>query len=809
MAFCSARFLFFFHCAMITLACGLIASTVSFAADHATLDLTNAGVVAVDEESLVAKAADLLRDEIETRAGIRLPTLQDGPKAGVPAVAIHTLNEFPEGNLPSDLKIPSSADAYAIWIECSQPAPTVHLLGYDDRATLYAAGRLLRLLSMTNGKLELPADVQISSAPDVAIRGHQLGFREAANSYDAWDVSQYEQYLRDHIVFGVNSIALIPAVTPDEERGPLMQMDPWEMNRELSELIGGYGLDVWMWVPVYAHVDNPEEAEAELDRRRELFASCSHIDHIFVPGGDPGHTTPEVLLPWLSRMADALHETHPGAGVWVSNQGFTPEQNEVFFGYLREAEPDWLAGIVFGPWVKHSLAEARARTPRKYRIRRYPDICHTLRCQYPVLDWDPAFCQALGREPYNPRPADTAHIHNSMADLADGFVSYSDGIPDDVNKFVWNACSWDRDQSVEQILIEYGRYFIGEVHGEAVAKGLLALEENWRGPLLENESIEPTLAHWQQIERQAPQTARDNWRLQLPLLRANYDAYLKQRLRRHTAIEQEAKDKLREAERIGPKAAIEEARRVLAQVKVDKTGHDLRKRMLELGKLLNETIGLQLDVPNFGAVRPDRGAVLDYVDLPLNDCAWMEAQFKEILAMEDQQEQLERIQLVVDWDDPGPGGFYDDLGCVGRQPHLLPTDREAAWKADPGFVSTSQSEFGNRVNRDTMTLTDRKLSWLNQAQTLFGTPLRMRYTDLDPEASYRVRVTYAGRFRATMRLMADQQHEVHGPLPQPTETWPLEFAVPQAATSDGTLDLQWELIAQRGCQVAEVWLIKD
>jgi hypothetical protein len=84
----------------------------------------------------------------------------------------------------------------------------------------------------------------------------------------------------------------------------------------------------------------------------------------------------------------------------------------------------------------------------------------------------------------------------------------------------------------------------------------------------------------------------------------------------------------------------------------------------------------------------------------------------------------------------------------------------------------------------------------------------MRYQDLDPAASYRLRVTYAGRFHATMRLVADQAYEVHAPLPQPAEPWPLEFDVPAKATADGVLDLQWELLEQRGCQVAEVWLIK-
>lgn len=806
MASCPARYLII---AVIALCYGPTNYSSAVAAEGKTLDLTNVGIVRADDNSLPAKAAEILSDEIEKRAGIRVPASNRTQKPGAPAIVIQTLAQFKNGELPDGLKQPRRADAYAIWVDQSQASPTVNVLGFDERATLYGAGRLLRLLSMTKGKLELPANVRISTAPDVAIRGHQLGYRETANSYDAWDLKQYEQYLRDQIVFGVNAIELIPAESPDDERGPLMHHHPWEMNRKLSELIGSYGLDVWMWVPVRANVDDPKQAEEELNRRRKLFQSCPHISHIFVPGGDPGHTPPKILLPWLSQLAAALHETHPGAGLWVSNQGFTPEQNEDLFGYLRTAEPDWLEGIVFGPWAKISLAEARARTPRRFGIRRYPDICHTLRCQYPVPDWDPAFCQALGREPYNPRPRAMAHIHNSMADLADGFVCYSDGINDDVNKVIWNASGWDTKQGVEEMLAEYGRYFIGEEQAEAVARGLLALEENWRGPLVANENIEKTLAHWQEIEKQIPDAVRTNWRLQLALLRANYDAYLKQRLVRHKQIEQEAKDQLRKAPKIGVKPAIEQARKVLAQVDDDDTAHDLRKRLVELGKSLHESIRMQLDTPNYGANRPDRGAVLDYLDFALNDRPWMEAQFVEILKLDDKQEQLRRIQQIVDWEDPGPGGYYDDLGSVGRQPHLLPAEREQAWTADPGFVSSSQSEFGNRVNKNLMKLNDGRLSWLNQAETLFGKPLRMRYTNLDPSAKYRLRVTYTGRFRATMRLLADQTHEIHGPLPQPPKPSPLEFDIPQAATADGVLNLQWELLAQRGCQVAEVWLIKQ
>ena len=57
--------------------------------------------------------------------------------------------------------------------------------------------------------------------------------------------------------------------------------------------------------------------------------------------------------------------------------------------------------------------------------------------------WDQAYALTLGREAINPRPAEFAAIHNRQAAYTDGFISYSDGVHDDVNKTVWSALSWD------------------------------------------------------------------------------------------------------------------------------------------------------------------------------------------------------------------------------------------------------------------------------------------------------------------------------------------------------------------------------
>jgi hypothetical protein len=85
----------------------------------------------------------------------------------------------------------------------------------------------------------------------------------------------------------------------------------------------------------------------------------------------------------------------------------------------------------------------------------------------------------------------------------------------------------------------------------------------------------------------------------------------------------------------------------------------------------------------------------------------------------------------------------------------------------------------------------------------------MHYTGLDPNASYRLRVTYDGRFNPTMYLTADDVHPVHGNLPQPSPPQVLEFPLPRYVTEDGALDLRWDLVSGRGCQVAEVWLVRS
>src|SRR2546430_12447756 len=49
------------------------------------------------------------------------------------------------------------------------------------------------------------------------------------------------------------------------------------------------------------------------------------------------------------------------------------------------------------------------------------------------------------------------------------------------------------------------------------------------------------------------------------------------------------------------------------------------------------------------------------------------------------------LDEIVHWTDPGPGGFYDDLGNLLHQPHLV---RGAGFENDPAFFRSALVDFG-------------------------------------------------------------------------------------------------------------------
>jgi hypothetical protein len=259
---------------------------------------------------------------------------------------------------------------------------------------------------------------------------------------------------------------------------------------------------------------------------------------------------------------------------------------------------------------------------------------------------------------------------------------------------------------------------------------------------------------------------------------------------------------------------MDDAETILSRTLTDPVSPDLRARSFELGDALFQSIRMQLSVARHQAIGVDRGASLDTIDYPLNNRRWLEEQFGQIRRLKTEAERLRAIDRIVQWTNPGPGGFYDDTGNIARQPHVV---RGLPFAQDPASLVSSKVGFeeGDVVDEpDEKPEGALRISWLDHAESLNDQPLRMRYPNLDPGARYKVRVSYVGDApKRLIRLMADGQFEIHPLLKKEFPYRPVEFDIPAEATRDGLLELSWHREPGlggngRGCQVSEVWLIR-
>lgn len=696
-----------------------LSATLGLAAAHAEtpyIDLLNAALILPDRLTHIAA---LFKEEAEKR------TSTVWSNAAGAARIVFTQNN------------PNNSEAFTIASSNNE----VRIEAHSDRGLLYAAGHLLRNIEFTANRALLPLSrANLTSAPHFPLRGHQLGYRPKTNSYDGWNIADWRQYIRDLAVFGINAIEILPPRTDDEATSPHFPLPPEQMIVEQSRIAAELGLAVWLWFPA---LDNdytrPETLAASLKEWGAVFEKLPRLDAVFTPGGDPGDTSPAGLLSLLEKQKRNLRRYHPDAQMWVSPQSFSETQLHEFIAFANSAA--WLDGVVHGPQCRIALPDLRQKLRASLPIRLYPDITHSLQCQFPVPNWHRAFAATEGRECINPRPVSFAAIARQYLPYTNGFIAYSEGCNDDVNKAVWNAAAWNPGFDIDDCLAEYSRYFIGSEHATSFARGLRALEQNWQPPF---ETSALTLERFRSLEEAAaPETLR-NWRFQQALYRACFDAYSIGRL-------------------TGPPDPA------------------LRVRILELGEALFQSIHMQLDVEHYRAESVSRGANLDTLDAALSGPAHST--------------------------EAGQGSFYDDLGNPQNRPHLLMPKLS---EPDPEFRRSVLTGF---LYPDSLG-PNYPVNWRRWAETLFDTPLELRYQNLDPGVAYKIKIVYSGDARKARVRLTAAGIEIHPLMQKPWPPQPVEFNVPREVTASGdvTFSFTRELGLGgngRGCQLSEVWLIRQ
>ena len=750
-------------------------------------DLTNATIlISPDIDNDFRKTLfQVLDEEVTSRSSIKWENKDEWthnqPVVGLAISGEHSLKgidvpfrigqDFPE----------NKTEGYRILID-KEEENTLWIIGADKRGLLYGIGKFLQIINISDTIISIAEKTDISSSPAYPIRGHQLGYRDAANSWDSWTVRQYEQYIRELVLFGSNSIEDIP-FSPQSVH---MKMPYKEMHIKISELCEKYDADYWVWTPATGDLKDKSIRDTELKLHEEFYKSIPRLDAIFFPGGDPGHNHPEDVMPHLKEMSKLLKKYHPEAEVWISLQGFNLEKINYFLDYLKENNPDWLRVVVNGPGSPPVQIE-RDSLPDKYLHRLYGDITHTIRCQYPVEDWDQAFALTLGREATNPLPLYYARILRKEIPYSNGFLSYSDGVHDDVNKIIWNQIAWNPDKNVREILVEYCRFFFGKESSQQAADGILSLEQNWVGSVILNENIEKTLSLWQNLESSHPELA-DNWRWQQLIMRAYYDTYVKTSLIYEQGLETEVNSALSHAEELGADIAIANALTILKKADSEPIEIELKNKVEVYCDALFNSIGLQTSVPKYQASGYERGCVLDFIDYPLNNRWWLEDEFKKIQNMDNEEEKIDRIETIRTWSNPGKDNFYDNISSVAEGLHVTS-------RTDDGI---DYAWWDNGFSR-------KRLS-----TQLFQFSPVLEYTDLDSDADYLIRV--AGYGEALLRANDIRLEPIL--YNKDLETFK-EFILPKGSIKDGRLIITFDkpdeehLNWRKYSKITDVWLIKQ
>jgi hypothetical protein len=746
--------------------------------------------------------------------------------------------------------------------------PTIIIAG-DGRGCLYGVGAFLRAVNLDRpGHVGIP-HLQLSSAPAFPIRGSDLKFWQEQRGSDLamqqWSLEQWEEQIADLALWGVNLIRrrlLHTAFDAWLDEHELMIEDGpgksgWEMEKQINQIIHDYGLEVgisyppntvasaaarpqWRPTPSWPRLACPSQPLARdriLYERLQIFKEMAHIDHLYIPPLDVGGCDCENCQPWAKTylalvrdIAMYLHRFHPEAQVWISNQGLSRQESEWLWESLAQECPDWLQVMEYGPstaglldgseqtiWEGRSIQsryptmgtltrtaqETARRVPVDYTLVLGPDVTHTFQPQYGLERLDPVLLRLHTHESPFARPLGYHQVFRATAGASSGANLYSEGVYDDLNKALWAGWTWSPDLSPWDATLAYTRWWFGESAAQLITEAILLSEANWENPLPGNSQVEQVVLQLDMAEMRIPaHLQNDNWRWTMWRLRGLLDLLAQYKL-----------DAAEETQRVVHSLLSETLLRPgeLAARARNATGLlDLQQREARLGRLKEEI--RELDDRLYDQVGVHLPAVAN-LDVELTNLGWEMLQLQKAIQVYESDapsgtEALKQaVGMCLGYENPGPGGFYDDCGHIGRDPHFVSGHRI------PAVAGLAPD---NRPSANTF------VAGLDQ-EVVFA------YRRLDPGANYQVRLTLvcprdeqepgeplpathvaSTTPRAVQRLYASG-FLVHDDLRLPGRVaQQFTFDLPRQSYSDGSLELRFvQAIPGRMAAVSEIWLIKE
>lgn len=691
--------------------------------------------------------------------------------------------------------------------------------GESERGLLFGVGRLLRELYLnieqeyekqTKQIISITEDLNIDSAPLYPLRGHQIAYRPKTNTYDAFDLKQMQQEIIDCAIWGCNTIEIIPPGLDDFQQSPHFQLSWIEMIRETSIFCDLLDLDVSIWYPAYFENYSDESTMKKAEAHwHSIFGSLKRLNKLFVPGGDPGGRDPKQLFLVIAIQAEFMKKNYfPKAEVWVSSQfglsvstelnlkPWNPREYEDHFFLCLKDCAGFISGVVYGPWSAYPIDEYRKRVPECYPLRNYPDLCHSLKCEFPVQDWDLTYAMTQNRECINPRPQSFLRIMKDQAPLTIGCGCYSEGVNDDVNKVIWSSFHWGNDKNgplkfnkeedlVRKSLEQYGKTFFKPQIADLITQLIYLLERNWQEDPSEGPSLHETWIVCSKIEKLVSTRDYRNWRLSLILFRAYHDLFLGLKRREELELENrvlgdfENYQNINRALEILENTSYAKTNMVNSYINLEWPGKENNKayeginkfpsilaltgRLNSLAGALYQGIGLQLSVTWHGGENTERGAFFDMTWIPQSNIAYIYNTFKtysnDIGKVNELLSQLTQKDYLYYYSFGDSSSKNQSNEPLSIQDNLsLPFSKRRVLGEDPTYFSTGLIDHADTNSAEIISLivSGKVLrSWLSWLTSIWATQpfleiliplskIKITKPELQPQ-NYVLEVTYIGR----------------------------------------------------------------
>jgi hypothetical protein len=697
--------------------------------------------------------------------------------------------------------------------------------GVEPRSAVYAAGEINRQVTVNEGSIDVP-DINVRTAPAFWVRG--------ANGHSSDMLSVDLAFAGQN--FGGGTYAEAFGLKPAASFHPNRWWSDKPYPQEWQSPTEGRG---------YLCPSVPEARKALLAQWDEIFKKHPGADIVRFKGGDPGGCRCPKCTPWgktfihlCEDLSAIWHKYHPNSLIEIANQNLDNAGDKYIFDYLNEKPRTWLWAICYAPGsnamdryfrseqredlfaypgtgpINRYLREILNNIPKYQVIDFFSDTTHWYSSEFALPHCEPHLVAVYGRRTFHVRPRQLYSIFQAIMPFSVGDRPYSEGIFDECNQYLWSRLLWNPHLSVDDVMMEYCKLNFGPAAAPEMMQAIYQLEDNLQAPLATNQGIDRFYILVKSAGFKIPaHIMRHDARWRLYMQKAALDKYVQLELRRQLDLRDRATRAIQHAVATGnadaaaAAAILDEPQETAEMAVLHAEAERLARELADLDPAEGRLT--QTDSHYTGAhfillPETDHETYQEWerykcrLNLDFVSLGWMRRYMQRAQKAEG-AERLRLLQQMVSYEDPGPGGFYDDLGDLERQPHLVSGET-------PDTVRGLDPE--NRPSVNTIAYSRGT-----------GKGVTLRYEGLDPEAQYKVRLTLvAPRMPGGSRRWGGETKEhvvangkyVARDVVVPVYTaQQFEYDIPQDITREGILELSLENATPgRPTVASEVWLIK-